>query len=114
MEFIDLISLAIMFPVMAYCLVALYFLTSGVVYLLFGKITLEEYKKITKEFRLGEPFIESSKKIFWFTYTPLYALIIVFRLIMPFDTEGKNFCMILSIIGYLFVLLFSGYTKKNK
>lgn len=115
MAFIDFISIAIMTPAM-FGLIFLYFLFSGLLYLLFRKLTAKEYKKMLKDIRFSDDFINKSRNIFWFTYTPLFAVVVIFRIVIPIDSEKYYGCMTLSIVGYLLILLFSGYVfpKESK
>lgn len=109
MGFIDIISVLIVSPVLVYGSYILLFMLYGGIYLVFRQTTWEEYKKELKGFRLNEEWLSSTKKFFWFTYTPLFVLVVIFRLVIPLNEEKYSGYVMLSIIGYLLVLLFSGY-----
>ena len=110
MKVIDFISIIIMFPAMSYGSFALYFLTTGAVYVLFRRMSFREYKEtMRKELRLGESFLNSSRKFFGFTYSPLFLIVIMFRLVLPLEEEKYSGYIFYSIVGYLLLLLFSGY-----
>ena len=113
MGFIDLISLAIMVPAAFYGVISLYFLTSGFFYFILGRMRKKDFKDLINDIRLGNNFIKSTKKLFWFTYTPLFAVVIMFRIALPLDGEQYGGYLIFSIIGYILLLLFSGYTRKD-
>ena len=110
MKVVDFISILIMTPAIIYGSVAFYFLSTGALYFLFRRINWQDYKKMArKDLRLGESFIDGTKRFFWLTYSPLFVVVIMFRLVMPLDGEKYDGYVFISIIGYIFILLFSGY-----
>ena len=116
MKIIDFVSIAIMTPVMLYGSITLFFLSGWLFYFIFRRATIKDLKDTIKSLRLSDSFIAETKKLFWFTYTPLFAIVIVFRLAIPLNVEKYEGYLFAAITGYLLTLLFSGYisTKKNK
>lgn len=113
MAFLDVICVIIIAPV---CILGgLYemFLLFALFHLLTRQCAFDEFKASFKEMRLSKEFINSTKKFFWFTYTPLFALTILFRSNIPLAEKYEGI-VFAGIIGYILVVLFSGYATKNK
>lgn len=111
MWFVDVVSVLIMSPVLIAGGIMSFILFSGILHLIFGKISMEE---ILKTCRFSEAFLNSTRKFFWCTYTPLLAVTIMFRIVVPFEDEKYYGYVIGSIIGYILVAIFSGYIPKRK
>lgn len=111
MGFVDVVSVLIMSPVLIAGGIMFFFLSGGILHLIFGKVSIEE---ILKSCRFSEDFLDSTRKFFWCTYTPLLAVTIMFRIVVPFEDEKYYGYVVTSIIGYILVALFSGYIPKRK
>ena len=115
MKIVDFVSCVIIAPAVLYGTVTVFLLCGCFIYFIFRKATIEDLKDTIKGLRLGDSFIAETKKLFWFTYTPLFIIVIIFRFSLPLYA-GKNNGFVFAIVCYLLMLLFSGYVslKKNK
>lgn len=106
-EFLVCITMIVMLPSAYYGSISIYLFFFWLFHI--RKYT---FKRLVEELRLSDDFLETTRKPFWLIYTPL--LIIVLILSFYFQPESQDSIILwTSILGYISLLLFSGYIPKN-
>ncbi len=111
MGFVNVVSALIMSPVLIAGGIMFFFLSGGILCLIFGKVTMKE---ILESCRFSDNFLNETRKYFWCGYSPLLAVTIMFRIVLPFEDEKYYGYVAASIISYILVALLSGYIPKKK